>query len=259
MVFGECVADRGDADERRRYAFWIVASALDGEAVLISLEGVRHPALKVEGVGEVLQRFALELRVADAARHFTHALEAHLRGGVQSHLRRLPRAPRERGDELVRDQLGLGQQELLARPRVGLLDEAVREAVDGRPFANESPLATLAHVDQAPRRGRMRREWRTAGNSGGRHAIARGGHTNADTIRRGKRIGDRDVREGVVAGIEHVFQLPGIWTLGLGAPERQIAVHVLGLLHGKEPFDRGAEGRIVDALTASGRQGHHRH
>ena len=245
--------------ERRRNAFRIVACALDGEAVLIGLEGVRHLALEVEGVGEVLQRFALELRVADAPRHFTHALEPHLRGGVHLRLRRLRRAPRERGDELVRDQFGFRQQELLARSRVGLLDQAFRQAVDGRSFANEPPLAPLAHVDQAPGRGRMRREWRTAGNPRGRHAIARGGHPNADTIRGGKRIGDRDIREGVVAGIEHVFQLPGIGTLGLGAPERQIAVHVLGLLHGKEPFDRGAEGRIVDALTASGRQGHHRH
>jgi hypothetical protein len=103
----------------------------------------------------------------------------------------------------------------------------------------------------------MRREWRTAGYPRRRHAIARGGDPNADTICGGKRTGDRDIREGVVAGIEHIFQLPRVGALGLGAPERQIAVDVLGLLHGKEPFDRGAEARIVDALTASGRQGHH--
>ena len=47
------------------------------------------------------------------------------------------------------------------------------------------------------------------------------------------------------------FSCSGVGPLGLRAPEREIAVDVFGLLHGEEPLDRGAEGRIVDALTAT--------
>ena len=104
--------------ERRRDAFRIVARAFDRQPLLVGIQRVRQLALKVQGIGEVLQRFALELGVADPPRDLAHALESHLRGGVHLRLRRLTRAPRQRGDELVRHEVGLRQQELLARSSI---------------------------------------------------------------------------------------------------------------------------------------------
>ena len=67
-----------------------------------------------------------------------------------------------------------------------------------------------------------------------------------------------DLRERIVAALEDILELRRRRPLDLRAPEREIAGDILGLLHGKETFDRRAQLGIVGALTAIGGRQQHR-
>ncbi len=88
-VLGERVADGRDPEQGRRRPCRIVPLAFERQAFFIRLQSSREVPLKVQRVGQVLQRLALEPLVANPPRHVAHAFE----GGLCRRVRADPARP----------------------------------------------------------------------------------------------------------------------------------------------------------------------
>ena len=156
-VLGERIADGSDANQCRGDAGLILAPAFDRQPLFVGVQRARQVALKVQRVGQVLQRFALVALVANPTGDLAHPFESHLRLRVLLFLGRLTGAPRQRQDQFQRHEVGLGLEQRLPFLHRRRGDETVRQRIDGRALAHELPVTVLANVNEAPRRRRSGR------------------------------------------------------------------------------------------------------
>ena len=238
----------------------ILAPAFDRQPLFVGIQRARQVALKVQRVGQVLQRFALVALVANPTGDLAHPFESRLRLRVLLFLGRLTGAPRQRQDQFQRHEVGLGLEQRLPFLRRRCGDETVRQRIDGRTLAHELPVTVLANVNQAPRRRGVERKRWPPWHSGRHGPVSRRPDAHANAIRCRIRREDRNLRVRVVARVEDVLQLLGRRGPDARAPQREVGVDVFSLLRGKELLDRGAQRGIVGTLTTrEGRQGREQH